>query len=74
MLFTYSFPLIRLPSCYSCIRVNTLKSTSDAVIEKLQAIAEEAGLGDSTDDKNLQGTHALLDSDKLPQQNGALTN
>ncbi|XAR49510.1 16S rRNA (cytosine(967)-C(5))-methyltransferase [Bertholletia excelsa] len=25
------------PSCYSCIRVNTLKSTSDAVIEKLRA-------------------------------------
>ena len=54
--------------------MNTLKSTSDAVIEKLQAIAEEAGLGDSTNHKNLQGTRALLDSDKLPQQNGALTN
>ncbi|KAF9620389.1 hypothetical protein IFM89_011762 [Coptis chinensis] len=26
------------PSCYSCIRVNTLKSTSDAVIEKLLEI------------------------------------
>lgn len=31
------------PSCYSCIRVNTLKSTSDAVIEKLLRIIEETG-------------------------------
>lgn len=29
------------PSCYSCVRVNTLKSTSDAVIEKLMAIMKE---------------------------------
>ncbi|KAM7503031.1 hypothetical protein LguiB_001935 [Lonicera macranthoides] len=29
------------PSCYSCIRVNTLKSTSDAVIEKLVVILQE---------------------------------
>ncbi|CAK9156186.1 unnamed protein product [Ilex paraguariensis] len=32
------------PSCYSCIRVNTLKSTSDAVIEKLLAALKETGL------------------------------
>ncbi|XP_027172981.1 putative methyltransferase NSUN6 [Coffea eugenioides] len=32
------------PSCYSCIRVNTLKSTSDAVIKKLSAILQERGL------------------------------
>ncbi|XP_051152240.1 rRNA (cytosine-C(5))-methyltransferase NOP2C [Andrographis paniculata] len=31
------------PSCYSCIRVNTLKSTSDAVIEKLLAVLQERG-------------------------------
>ncbi|XP_052178476.1 rRNA (cytosine-C(5))-methyltransferase NOP2C [Diospyros lotus] len=31
------------PSCYSCIRVNMLKSTSDAVIEKLLAILQESG-------------------------------
>ncbi|KAF8007805.1 hypothetical protein BT93_K1716 [Corymbia citriodora subsp. variegata] len=62
------------PSCYSCIRVNTLKSTSDAVIEKLHAIAEEAGLGDSTDDVNSRGTCTVVDSDELPRQNGALTN
>lgn len=62
------------PSCYSCIRVNTLKSTSDAVIEKLHAIAEEAGLGGSTNDVNSQGTHTVVDSDELPQQDGALIN
>ncbi|PPD68624.1 hypothetical protein GOBAR_DD34497 [Gossypium barbadense] len=31
------------PSCYSCIRVNTLKSTSDDVIEKLQEIMRKSG-------------------------------
>ncbi|KAI3457699.1 hypothetical protein Pfo_014362 [Paulownia fortunei] len=31
------------PSCYSCIRVNTLKSTSDAVIKKLWAVLQERG-------------------------------
>lgn len=34
------------PSCYSCIRVNTLKSTSDAVIEKLLEIFKERGMCD----------------------------
>ncbi|EXB30300.1 Putative methyltransferase NSUN6 [Morus notabilis] len=29
------------PSCYSCIRVNSLKSSTDAVIEKLLAILKE---------------------------------
>ncbi|KAL3502535.1 hypothetical protein ACH5RR_036984 [Cinchona calisaya] len=32
------------PSCYSCIRVNTLKSVSDVVIDKLSTILEERGL------------------------------
>ncbi|KAL8473991.1 hypothetical protein ACS0TY_030731 [Phlomoides rotata] len=31
------------PSCYSCIRVNTLKSTSDDVIKKLLAVLQEKG-------------------------------
>ncbi|KAJ6920402.1 hypothetical protein NC651_014098 [Populus alba x Populus x berolinensis] len=31
------------PSSYSCVRVNTLKSTSDAVIEKLLEIIKEKG-------------------------------
>ncbi|OIT00005.1 PREDICTED: putative methyltransferase NSUN6 isoform X1 [Nicotiana attenuata] len=36
------------PSCYSCIRVNTLKSTSDAVMEKLLEIFKERGMLDVT--------------------------
>ena len=32
---------IRRPSCYSCIRVNTVKSSTDAVAEKLSAILKE---------------------------------
>ncbi|KAL3633669.1 rRNA (cytosine-C(5))-methyltransferase nop2c [Castilleja foliolosa] len=31
------------PSCYSCIRVNTLRTTSDTVIEKLSSILHEKG-------------------------------
>ncbi|KAA8526194.1 hypothetical protein F0562_008067 [Nyssa sinensis] len=42
-------PLHSCPSCYSCVRVNTLKSTSDAVIEKLLAILHETGLQDAID-------------------------
>ncbi|KAK6116314.1 hypothetical protein DH2020_049941 [Rehmannia glutinosa] len=34
------------PSCYSCIRVNTLKTTSDAVIKKLSALLQERGWKD----------------------------
>lgn len=36
-------PMVRRPSCYSCIRVNTLKSTTDTVIEKLSTIVKETG-------------------------------
>ncbi|KAL6134971.1 hypothetical protein ACLB2K_067199 [Fragaria x ananassa] len=32
------------PSCYSCIRVNTLKSTPDSVIEKLRDIVKGASI------------------------------
>lgn len=31
----------RRPSCYSCIRVNTIRSTSDDVIEKLQEVMSD---------------------------------
>lgn len=31
------------PSCYSCIRVNTLKTTADDVIQKLLAIIQNSG-------------------------------
>ncbi|KAB1208008.1 putative methyltransferase NSUN6 [Morella rubra] len=37
------------PSCYSCLRVNTLYSTSDAVIQKLVAIMEETEPGNAND-------------------------
>lgn len=40
------------PSCYSCIRVNTLKSTSDAVVQKISARLQEIGLPRATDDQN----------------------
>jgi methyltransferase NSUN6 len=36
--------LLRHPSCYSCIRVNTLKSSTDAVMHKLMDIVSENGL------------------------------
>lgn len=36
--------LLSQPSCYSCIRVNTLKTTTDAVIDKLSNILRETGL------------------------------
>lgn len=36
-----TFYSIRRPSCYSCIRVNSLKSSTDAVIEKLLVILKE---------------------------------
>ncbi|KAK1258749.1 hypothetical protein QJS04_geneDACA018667 [Acorus gramineus] len=37
------------PSCYSCIRVNKLKSSTDAIIEKLKAILHEISLTSSVD-------------------------
>lgn len=39
--------MIRRPSSYSCIRVNTLKSNSDAVIEKLEAIIRKQRAGEN---------------------------
>ncbi|XP_075674114.1 rRNA (cytosine-C(5))-methyltransferase NOP2C isoform X3 [Castanea sativa] len=41
------------PSCYSCIRVNTLKSTSDAVIQKLRTIIKE-----EEEDANVDGSES----------------
>ncbi|KAE8732768.1 NOL1/NOP2/sun family protein isoform 2 [Hibiscus syriacus] len=46
------------PSCYSCIRVNTLKSTSDAVIEKLWEIMRKSGSQNDVEDINLRETKA----------------
>ncbi|XVF31778.1 hypothetical protein REPUB_Repub17cG0021600 [Reevesia pubescens] len=46
------------PSCYSCIRVNNLKSTSDAVIEKLQKIMRNSGSENDVEDIILKETKA----------------
>lgn len=43
VLLVDTYPLFRQPSCYSCIRVNTLKSTSDSVIEKLSSLLQVNG-------------------------------
>lgn len=51
------------PSCYSCIRVNTLKSTSDAVIEKLLAIIQETELGNTVDGLHLSESNATAKTD-----------
>ncbi|XP_058195404.1 rRNA (cytosine-C(5))-methyltransferase NOP2C isoform X2 [Rhododendron vialii] len=46
------------PSCYSCIRVNTLKSTSDAIIEKLSSALPGIRQQSGTDGTNQSDTHA----------------
>lgn len=42
------------PSCYSCIRVNTLSTTTEAVIEKILGIEREKSLHMKDDVKSLQ--------------------
>ncbi|XP_031257157.1 putative methyltransferase NSUN6 [Pistacia vera] len=51
------------PSCYSCVRVNTLKSTSDAVIEKLLTIMQDSGFKKAADCVDSHKTDATVDSD-----------
>lgn len=41
------------PSCYSCIRVNTIKTNSDAVIAKLSKILVESGLQNAFEEKGM---------------------
>ncbi|KAF7123419.1 hypothetical protein RHSIM_Rhsim12G0010200 [Rhododendron simsii] len=48
------------PSCYSCIRVNTLKSTSDAIIEKLSSALPGIRQQSGTDGTNQSDTHAEI--------------
>ena len=55
--------LCRHPSCYSCIRVNTLKSTSDAVIEKLLAIIQERELDNVVDGMHVSESNAAAKFD-----------
>ncbi|XP_043699231.1 rRNA (cytosine-C(5))-methyltransferase NOP2C isoform X2 [Telopea speciosissima] len=56
------------PSCYSCIRVNTLKSSSDAIILKLLETLEEKGLNCATDGKSINTSNASADVDTSQKQ------
>lgn len=51
------------PSRYSCIRVNTLKSTGDAVIEKLLAILQEIELRSAVDEISISESNAVGGAD-----------
>lgn len=57
------FILSRRPSCYSCIRVNTLKSSSDAVIKKLVTILDDVA-GD-IDGMTISKQSAAAEVDKV---------
>lgn len=59
--------MLSKPSCYSCIRVNTLKTTSDAVIEKLSKILEETGIPN-----DLENHHSNNDLLKANGQSGPI--
>ncbi|GJN03324.1 hypothetical protein PR202_ga20754 [Eleusine coracana subsp. coracana] len=54
------------PSCYSCIRVNTLKSSTDAVMCKLMDIVSENGLSVGINGLDI-GPH-VLQYDSQPEQ------
>lgn len=56
----------RRPSCYSCIRVNTLKTTADAVVERLSVMLHATELRNPVDTIS----NAKLDMD---QQNDDLS-
>ncbi|KAL9419943.1 hypothetical protein AB3S75_037665 [Citrus x aurantiifolia] len=43
------------PSCYSCIRVNTLKTTTDDVIQKLLAIIQNSGRSEADVASSVKG-------------------
>ncbi|CAH9116236.1 unnamed protein product [Cuscuta europaea] len=57
------------PSSYSCIRVNTLKSTSDNVIEKLLKILRERG--QEGDTINTSSTDSENFSEAIVESNGS---
>ncbi|CAA0836996.1 NOL1/NOP2/sun family protein [Striga hermonthica] len=52
------------PSCYSCVRVNTLRTTSDAIIEKLSSVLEERGWRCDFS----RGTYSSEDIVKVPEK------
>lgn len=54
------------PCCYSCIRVNILKTTSDAIIEKLLKMLQETSNGNPINDVNIVGdTERVYDASDL---------
>ncbi|GJT34325.1 putative methyltransferase NSUN6 [Tanacetum coccineum] len=54
------------PSCYSCIRVNTLKTTTEAVIEKILEIQREKRLNDSLNNLDTNDDVDISESVKSP--------
>ncbi|XP_061342833.1 rRNA (cytosine-C(5))-methyltransferase NOP2C isoform X2 [Gastrolobium bilobum] len=55
------------PSRYSCIRVNTLRSNSDAVIEKLRALVKESSNSSAqSEDDEANPLKECLDADNGP--------
>ncbi|XVF20904.1 hypothetical protein REPUB_Repub12eG0043700 [Reevesia pubescens] len=58
--FAHISKALTRPSCYSCIRVNTLKSTSDAVIEKLQEIMRNSGSQNDVEHINSKDAKASM--------------
>lgn len=59
--FLWLSVLVRRPSCYSCIRVNTLKSTSDGIIEKLMAILQGTTVKSGHDCKSVGESDATTE-------------
>ncbi|KDP45633.1 hypothetical protein JCGZ_17240 [Jatropha curcas] len=53
------------PSSYSCIRVNTLKATTDSVVEKLLAIIKETGFGDCCTESPINASDERLQKSPL---------
>ncbi|XP_021898401.1 putative methyltransferase NSUN6 isoform X2 [Carica papaya] len=66
--FTRISKALTRPSCYSCIRVNTLKTTSDAVSEKLEKILQNSGPENAADGTNLtkMDTDGLISKSQIP--------
>ncbi|RDX77327.1 putative methyltransferase NSUN6, partial [Mucuna pruriens] len=55
------------PSRYSCVRVNTLRSTADAVIEKLRSLVTNASSAQSGSDNDVANPlKECLDADAAP--------
>ncbi|KAI3890318.1 hypothetical protein MKX03_028873 [Papaver bracteatum] len=62
------------PSSYSCIRVNTLKSTSDTVTEKLLTILQETGRGsDANGVKTLNGDTDITSEVDMGKKQGSIS-